>query len=70
LSFPLVGNPSVSKERFSARVDSDWTSQNDRIEDLKKLLRSLRTNNINVSIKLALIVTESFYLFQSFFVAF
>jgi len=70
LSFPLVGNPSASKERFSALVDSDWTSQNDRIEDLKKLLRSLRTNNINVSIKLALIVTESFYLFQSFFVAF
>jgi hypothetical protein len=28
VSFPLVGNPSVSKKRF-------WTSQNDRIKDLK-----------------------------------
>jgi len=28
LSFPLVGNPSVNEERF-------WTSQNDRIKDLK-----------------------------------
>jgi hypothetical protein len=39
LSFPLVGNPFVSEERF-------WTSQNDRIKDLKQPLKSLRINNI------------------------
>jgi hypothetical protein len=39
VSFPLVGNPSVSEERF-------WTSQNDRIKDLKQPLRSLKINNI------------------------
>jgi hypothetical protein len=31
-SFPLVGNPSASKERF-------WTSQNDRIKDFKKTFK-------------------------------
>jgi hypothetical protein len=40
VSFPLVGNPSVGKERF-------WTSQNDRIKDLKRLLISLEINSIN-----------------------
>jgi hypothetical protein len=49
MSFPLVGNPSESplvkgvrglfKERF-------WTSQNDRIEKLKQLLRYLMINSI------------------------
>jgi hypothetical protein len=39
LSFPLVGNPSASEERF-------WTSQNDRIKDFKQPLRYLRINNI------------------------
>jgi hypothetical protein len=32
MSFPLVGNPSVSEERF-------WTSQNDRIKDIKLLFK-------------------------------
>jgi hypothetical protein len=36
LSFPPVGNPSLSEERF-------WTGQNDR-KNLKQLLRSLKIN--------------------------
>jgi hypothetical protein len=33
LSFPLVGNPSKSEERF-------WTSQNDRTRKRNRLLKS------------------------------
>jgi hypothetical protein len=39
LSFQLVGNPFASEERF-------WTSQNNRIKDLKQPLSSLRINTI------------------------
>jgi len=41
LSFPPVGNPSLSEERF-------WTSQNDR-KNLKQLLRSLKINSIKIN---------------------
>ena len=47
LSFPLVGNPSVSEERFCTDPRrSEDKSQNDRIKDFKQPLRSLRINNI------------------------
>jgi hypothetical protein len=35
VSFPLVGNPSVNKERFWIHPPEADKSQNDRIKDLK-----------------------------------
>jgi hypothetical protein len=65
MSFPLVGNPSESplvkgvrglfKERF-------WTSQNDRIEKLKQLLRSLMINSIKFMLLKGLKTINAFIL--------
>jgi hypothetical protein len=46
LSFPLVGNPSASEKRFWIHPPEVDKSQNDRINDFKEPLRSLRINNI------------------------